>query len=102
MTDQCGRCTLKGNLKECLNGDCGKHHDWITQELLKEIKAYKQALTRAVALPKGQLPDGQNYYTTMLCGNVIVMRKDFKTNAFNKPLQPTSGGVGKNEGKVKQ
>ena len=36
---------------------------------------YKQALTRAVALPKGTLPDGHDYYTWQNNGNVVVEKK---------------------------
>lgn len=38
-------------------------------------KFYERVLTRAVSLPKGQLPDGEDYYCCMLNGNVKVFRK---------------------------
>lgn len=43
-----------------------------TKRLKRENSLLRQALTRAVALPMGQLPHGDEYFTTMLNGNVIV------------------------------
>jgi len=39
-----------------------------------ELKLYKQALTKAVSLPAGAMPNGQNYNTIMLNGNVFVTK----------------------------
>jgi len=41
----------------------------------EELRLYKQALTKAISLPKGVLPDGDNYYTWMNNGNCIVEKK---------------------------
>jgi len=38
------------------------------------LNLYKQALTKAVSLPAGILPNGQNYNTIMLNGNVFVTK----------------------------
>ncbi len=46
-------------------------------DLLAELNLYKQALTKSVSLPKGQLPhESGKYYTVMLNGNVVV-KKDY-------------------------
>jgi hypothetical protein len=38
----------------------------------KDLGLYKQALTKAVSLPMGVLPDSKQYYSVMLNGNVVV------------------------------
>lgn len=42
--------------------------------LKRELNLYKQALTKAVSLPKGVLPDTKDWYTVMLNGSCIVKR----------------------------
>lgn len=41
----------------------------------KMVEFYKQALTKSVSLPKGVLPDGEQYYTEFINGQVEVARK---------------------------
>ena len=41
----------------------------------EELKYYKQALTKAVSLPKGVLPDSEQYYTQYINGQVQVVKK---------------------------
>lgn len=42
---------------------------------LENLKYYKQALTKAVSLPKGVLPDSDQYYTQYINGQVQVVKK---------------------------
>ena len=42
----------------------------IIRQLGSELNLYRQALTRAVSLPKGQLPHSDQYSTMMLDGKV--------------------------------
>lgn len=42
------------------------------KELKAELARYRQALTRAVSLPMGQLPHGQGYCSVMINGEVVV------------------------------
>ena len=37
MTDQCGNCDLKGNIKKCLEADCFQHENWYAKEQQKRI-----------------------------------------------------------------
>ena len=39
MSDQCMNCTVRGDLKECLSTDCSQHESWMTQEVMKQLKA---------------------------------------------------------------
>ena len=50
----------------------------IIKLLISELKLYRQALTKAVSLPKGVLPDTKDFYTVMFNGNckVISCQKD--------------------------
>ena len=65
--------TCSGNevmdIKYNLESAIAKHES--DSELLN---LYKQALTKAVSLPAGILPNGQNYNTIMLNGNVFVTK----------------------------
>ena len=67
--DMATRCSMEDPCKGCETW-AGNFH--APSELRNELNRYKQALTRAVALPKGQLPHGQGYFTCMLNGNVVV------------------------------
>lgn len=40
--------------------------------LCKELNLYKQALTQAVSLPKGVLPNTKKWYTWMDSGNCVI------------------------------
>lgn len=44
-------------------------------QLTEELNRHKQALTKSVSLPKGQLPHGQGYYTWMNGGNCVVEKE---------------------------
>jgi len=44
-------------------------------EAEEALKYYKQALTKAVSLPKGVLPDSEQYYTQYINGQVQVVKK---------------------------
>ena len=49
-----------------------KPHAWVIGNV-NELNLYKAALTKAVSLPKGQLPHEKGrYFTTMICGQVVV------------------------------
>ena len=37
MADQCGNCTLKGNLKGCKEAPCGVRGNWYAEEQQREI-----------------------------------------------------------------
>lgn len=45
-----------------------------TEELVKELNLYKQALTKAISLPRKAMPSTKDWYTVMLCGNCIVKK----------------------------
>jgi hypothetical protein len=40
----------------------------------EELILYKQALTKAVSLPAGSLPQGYRYDSTMVNGNVVITK----------------------------
>lgn len=44
----------------------------VLEDERRELRLYKAALTRAVSLPKGQLPHGEGYCSVMLNGQVVV------------------------------
>jgi len=39
MIDQCRTCSLKGNLKECMQTDCSLHDNWFALVQAKKIEA---------------------------------------------------------------
>jgi hypothetical protein len=41
--DQCKNCTVRGNLKECENTDCGHHDNWYVLELKAKLKALQES-----------------------------------------------------------
>ena len=41
MTDQCGNCTLKGDLKACQEASCFHHENWYAIQLNNEIQRWK-------------------------------------------------------------
>lgn len=54
------------------------HKKWLQDNVLeirRELNFYKSALTKAVSLPKCELPETELYYTWMENGNVIVEEK---------------------------
>lgn len=68
-----------------------------TKRLKRENSLLRQALTRAVALPMGQLPHGDEYFTTMLNGNVIVTpnaRVDRPDAALSRQVRSDDGLCG--------
>jgi len=66
---------MAATLPDCMipdgnNGACKSY-----LELEAELKLYKQALTKAVSLPKGKLPVTDQYYSCSINGNVNVFRR---------------------------
>jgi hypothetical protein len=47
MTDQCKHCTLRGNLRKCLEVTCPKHTDWIVAVLQERVRDLEDLLRRA-------------------------------------------------------
>ena len=46
MSDQCMNCTVRGDLKECLSTDCSQHESWMTQEVMKQLQASQDEVSR--------------------------------------------------------
>ena len=46
MSDQCMNCTVRGDLKVCLSTDCSQHESWMTQEVMKQLKASQDEVSR--------------------------------------------------------
>jgi len=48
MSDQCGNCTVKGDMEKCRATDCGLHESWFAQTLMaateysKKMDGYKE------------------------------------------------------------
>ena len=38
MSDQCKFCSLRGNLTECENVDCGHHENWYAKTMRDAVK----------------------------------------------------------------
>lgn len=57
MTDQCKRCELRGNIKDCLESECYHHENWYAIEQQKEIDRLRNALSDEVLLLKNKLSD---------------------------------------------
>lgn len=49
----------------------------------EQLNLYKKALTRSVSLPKGVLPDGDDYYTWMWEGNVLIEKSKEGRDKFS-------------------
>lgn len=42
--DQCTHCTMRGNLKGCLETTCNQHESWMVRQLKAEHAALKYSL----------------------------------------------------------
>jgi len=38
MTDECKNCSVRGDLKKCMETKCGIHESWFVNALLKKIE----------------------------------------------------------------
>jgi hypothetical protein len=50
MSDQCGSCTLKGNLKKCKETLCHQHENWYAVEQQKVIDRLEEQLNQCPLL----------------------------------------------------
>lgn len=53
--------------------DSVSYESIVNEDLYHNLVLYKRALTKAVSLPKGQLPAWEDYYTTIVNGYVTIV-----------------------------
>ncbi len=46
MSDQCGRCELRGKLQDCLREDCFQHDNWFTLALQEQLAEKEKEIER--------------------------------------------------------
>ena len=46
MSDQCGRCELRGKLQDCLRDDCFQHDNWFTLALQEQLAEKEKEIER--------------------------------------------------------
>lgn len=67
MSDQCGRCELRGKLHDCLREDCFQHDNWfalaIQEQLAEKDKEIERLKSRA---------------TCAYCGHVVECKSPFE------------------------
>jgi hypothetical protein len=51
MTDQCKHCTLRGDIKKCMAGECGIHENWHSKQLKEKIEILRIALLGIIEPP---------------------------------------------------
>jgi hypothetical protein len=48
MTDQCKHCTVRGDIKNCLQTQCFHHENWIAEQHRERLTAVRDALQLAI------------------------------------------------------